>query len=170
MASPTHICIECVVSQDIDEPVALNKDGYCPRCGSSSVVPVETFVELDRLKKKSEAPPSHTDDQWKARYQVLKDARYASTKPIRTWLASRTGQVFLHSDDSTTLDAAKELQSVLTQWDGWAFHVFNPWDEDSPAVGQHCIELVQGVKNGPRWLVVLSSEVNEVRPFHDGTV
>jgi hypothetical protein len=83
------------------------------------------------------------------RAQRLRDAQ-----PLIEWLkAQRT---------------ATSISQALEEWDGWAWHSFHPWDEDNPAPGRYTIELIQGVKHGPRWLIKIDATLVDVSQFQDG--
>jgi hypothetical protein len=133
---------------------------------------VDTLRELAaKQKRESEAPPSVGEDHRK-RVEAMRFQRLKDSQPLRKWLAAQRGQVFLHSDDARVILASDGVLKALAEWDGWSHHVYYPWCsqpiEDNPAPGHFVVELVQGVKNGPRWVIVLDSEVVEVRSFQDG--
>jgi len=164
MSEALYICIDCELASRSDEPTRLNEHSLCLRCGSSSVVPVDTLRELAaKQKRESEAPPSVDKDHAK-RVQAMRFQRLKDSQPLREWLKLLPKKAALH----LTLD------KVLREWDGWAWHVHYPWsrdfngESDNPAEGHFVVELIQGVKNGPRWVIVLDSEVVEVRSFQDG--
>jgi hypothetical protein len=170
MSEALYICIDCELASRSDEPTALNEHSLCPRCGSSSVVPVDTLRELDaQRKREANAQPSVGEDHRK-RVEAMRFQRLKDSQPLREWLTSvRHG----------CGNSKAELLNALTKWDGWAWHVHYPWgqyetqggfiNDDNPAPGHFVVELVQGVKNGPRWVIILDSEVVEVRSFQDGT-
>jgi len=160
-----YICIDCELASRSDEPTRLNEHSLCLRCGSSSVVPVDTLRELAaKAKRESEAPPS-VDLAHKQRVLAMRVQRQTASLPLRRYLES-----LLNAHESPTqVCVCPELTAALAAWDGWSWHVFHSWDDDNPAPGHFVVELVQGVKNGPRWVIVLDSEVVEVRSFQGGT-
>jgi len=160
--SELYICIDCELTSSEASPAPLNIHGLCATCGSSSVVPVDTLLELDkRAKAKASTAPPPLDAQHALRVQATRDQRKRDAQPLVSWLKKKYPL-------TTGLDHSirSMLHSVLDSWDGWAWHVDYPWDDGG---SYFTIELIQGVKNGPRWLITLSSEVNEVRSFQDGT-
>lgn len=167
MSTALYICIDCELANANAQPTLLNEHQLCPRCGSSSVVPVDTLLELDRKRKaKSEAPLSTTDNT-KKQWQAIRDHRMENSKPLRSWLTATAR--------NSLANEQWHVEDILKKWDGWAWHVHYPWESDyellnseHPAPGHFVVELVQGVKNGPRWVIVLDSEVSEVRSFQDG--
>jgi hypothetical protein len=163
MSEALYICIDCELASRSDEPTRLNEHSLCLRCGSSSVVPVDTLRELaTKAKLESEAPPSVDKDHAK-RVQAMRTQRKRDSEPLRA---------FLHAHVASHRHASSTLENALAQWDGWAWHVFYPWSptslggvDDNPVPQHFVVELVQGVKNGLRWVVVLDSEVVEVREY-----
>ena len=158
--SNLYICVDCEVNSSITDPTSLNAHGLCLRCGSSSVVAVDVLKSLIQKRASLEnvvRETSPTDTS--ARWQAIRDQRKRDNSPLIDYLFK--------------IDYLP-LQEVLTQWDGWAWNVHYPWEADvfgdpNPEPGAFTIELVQGTKDGPRWLVVLDTDVVEVRPFPYGT-
>jgi len=175
MSEALYICIDCELASRSDEPTRLNEHSLCLRCGSSSVVPVDTLRELAvKAKRESEAPPSVDKDHVK-RVEAMRTQRLRDSQPLREWLTRVAGApvtLILEGKVSVTR-CDNQVAKALAEWDGWAWYVHYPWStqdiEDNPAPGHFVVELVQGVKNGPRWVIVLDSEVVEVRSFHLGT-
>lgn len=168
--SDLYICIECEVASHIDDPTLLNEHGLCPRCGSSSVVSVDTLSEL-AVKKTRAAASTEETEATKHRIQAMRDQRKRDSRPLVDYLTS-----LIEPDVASTISInnAAILARALAHWDGWAWHVYYPWAdasiEDNPCPGHFTIELVQGVKNGERWLITLDAEIVEVSLFQDGTV
>lgn len=159
-SSPLYICIECEISSSITDPVALNEHSHCPRCGSSSVVPVDSLLELVKKAKRAEQAQTHTDNT-QHRVAAMRAQRLRDAQPLIQWLSQAT-----HGCGNSKA----ELSAALAAWDGWAWHVSYPWDsDDNPYPGRFTIELVQGIKDGPRWFITLSVELNAVHSFQKGT-
>jgi hypothetical protein len=153
-ANLTHICIDCVASQDNNDPVAPNQHGLCPRCGSSSVVPLDnTLAELVSRVKSLDRPLEGRSDQTRAKHEAMKAKRKADAAPLIKWLRSLT-----HT---------QTLEDAITEWDGWAFHVDYPWDQEFTCF---TITLISASRNAKCWEIKLSAELNEVRSFQFGTV
>ena len=169
--SELYICIECEVASQIDEPTPLNKHGLCPRCGSSSVVSVDTLTDVfSKHKRAQQALPSVDKDHAK-RVQAMREQRKRDSRPLVEYLKS------LIKPDTTSnisIENAAILARALEEWDGWAWHVSYPWAcgyqgiDDNPCPGHFTIELVQGVKNGERWLITIDAALAEVSLFQDG--
>jgi DNA-directed RNA polymerase subunit RPC12/RpoP len=85
--SELYICIDCELANAQAQPTALNEHGYCPRCGSSSVVPVDTLVELDAKRKRADAVVD-TTEKTKHRIQAMKDQRKRDSRPLMDYLKS----------------------------------------------------------------------------------
>jgi hypothetical protein len=129
------------------------------------VVPVDTLVELDAKRKRADAVVD-TTEKTKHRIQAMKDQRKRDSHPLVDYLKSL---IKPNTTSSVSIENAAILARALENWDGWSWHVVYPWDEESVAPGHFTIELVQGVKNGERWLILLDATLVEVRLFQDGT-
>ena len=164
--SNLYICIDCELTSSEAQPAPLNQHGMCATCGSSSVVPVDTLVELDRVAKKAAQARETTTDDTKARVQAMKIQRRKDAQPLVDWL-----QALL---PSMSVAQGAELVRVLAQWDGWAWAFHYPWlvggIDDNPLPGRFTLELINGSKNGPRWCIILDAKPVEVRTFHDGII
>lgn len=174
MSDVLYICIECELAGREANPTPLTSHSLCRVCGSSSVVPVDSLVELAaKQKRESEAPPSPTDANTRLRVQAMRDQRKRDSEPLRTFLRSVVSTTRIHPT-VWERDVIIALDAALAAWDGWSWHVYYPWCtqpiEDNPAPGHFTIELVSGAKNGPRWVITLDSSVATVRSFQDGTV
>jgi hypothetical protein len=156
---PLYICIDCELSNSEADPTPLNEHGYCPRCGSTSVVPVDTLRELDAKRKREAQAPLESTANAVHRFEAMKAQRKRDAEPLVSWLKESFCDP---KNPLTTL-----LYKTLEEWDGWAWHVFYPWDEGE---GYFVVELVQGVKNGPRWLIKIDATLVEVKSFQDGTI
>jgi hypothetical protein len=157
MSGALYICIDCELANANAQPTPLNEHSLCPRCGSSSVVPVDTLLELDRKRKAEESAPPTVDKDHSKRVAAMRDQRLKDSQPLRQWLSS-----------VCSTNQAIGLLDTLTKWDGWYWHIHYPWDPLTGFENNFVVELVQGVKNGPRWVIVLDSEVIEVRSFQNG--
>ena len=163
--SELYICIECEVASHIDEPTVLNEHGLCPRCGSSSVVSIDTLSLLALKKAKDNASVEATEET-KHRIQAMKDQRKRDSRPLVQYLKSL---IQPNSTSDISIKNAAIIARALEEWDGWSWNVSYPWELDSVAPGHFTIELVQGVKNGERWFISLDAEIVEVSLFHNGT-
>jgi hypothetical protein len=152
-ANLTHICIDCVAAHDNNDPVAPNEHGLCPRCGSSSVVPLDTLSELVKRVKSLDRPLATPTDQTRARHEAMKAQRKADAAPLINWLRS--------------LNHTQSLEDAITEWDGWAYHVDYPWD---PEFTCFTITLISSNRNARCWEITLSAELNTVRSFQFGTI
>lgn len=158
MSGALYICIDCELANANAQPTLLNEHSLCPRCGSSSVVPVDTLLELDRKRKAEQSAPPSVDKDHALRVKAMRDQRFRDSQPLRLYLLQHCG----------TANLANELSAVLVKWDGWYWHTHYPWDSLPGFENHFVVELINGVKHGPRWVVVLDSEVIEVRSFQDG--
>lgn len=169
-----YICIDCEITSDNTDPVTLNEHSLCSRCGSSSVVPVDSLLELVRRDVAKKQAPPHTslnEDATRLQVQLLRDRRKRDSRPLVEFLKRRfplEGRVEGRSIEGRIDHSV--LHKVLDNWDGWAYHIHYPWavnsfDEidDSPCPGSHCIELINGYANAPRWVIRLDVTLVEVR-------
>lgn len=153
-SSSLYICIDCELTDASALPTLLNEHSLCPRCGSSSVVPVDTLLELNaKANAAKQAPPSTTSD-YAERAKAMRAQRLRDAAPLIEWLKAQY--------------TATSLSQALSEWDGWAWHSFHPWEEDNPTPGYYVIELIQGVKHGPRWLIKIDATLVDVSQFQDG--
>ncbi|SRR5216684_7970068 len=156
MSSALYICIDCELAGTSDEPTALNEHSLCPRCGSSSVVPTDSLLDLVKKAKVAEQAPPQVDAQHVKQAQAMRAMRRRNAQPLVDYLT----RVVAEANDVVVHD---ELLDTLKAWDGWCYHTYTPWDEDNPAPHSYTIELVQGVSHGPKWLITLDASVAEVR-------
>ena len=163
--SDLYICIDCELANAQAEPTSLNEHGYCSRCGSSSVVPVDTLRELDAKRKREANAPLEPTSNTQAWVQAAKDQRKRDSRPLVEYLKSL---IQPDSKSTVSIQNAAIIAKALEEWDGWSWHVVYPWDEESVAPGHFTIELVQGVKNGERWLITLDAALAEVSLFQNG--
>lgn len=163
MSDELFICIDCELSGKSSDPTRLNAQSMCPRCGSSSVVPVDTFVELNQRKSRAQVVADRPAEQFKAQRKAHADQRRRDSEPLRAWLLK------MYPLEST-------LSEIINRWDGWAWHVYYPWPyspdlpSDNPHPDTFTIELINGVANGPRWIITLDAKFLFVRSFEDGIV
>lgn len=177
--SELYICIDCELANAQAEPTSLNEHGYCSRCGSSSVVPVDTLLELGARNKSAKHAPPSLDATHIERVKAMREQRKRDSRPLVEYLKSlihppkvTPGAVIGHYDGASFKNV-EIITRALEEWDGWAWHVYYPWalrvdEEDNPCPGHFTIELVQGVKNGERWLITLDATLVGVSLFQDG--
>lgn len=176
-SSNLYICIDCELANANAAPTTLDVHGMCAKCGSSSVVPVDTLVELDAKRKRdSEAPLRETSDEHtKHRIQAMRAQRRRDSEPLREFLRTRVAEAthsWLSMNESLishSVDTTNSLEAALTQWDGWAWELHYPWEPDAVDKEHFVVELIQGVSHGPRWLIKLDAQANEVTSFQNGT-
>lgn len=147
------ICIECELAGRTADPAELTVDRLCKQCGSSSVASLETLGDALKSLQREQAPLSSTREGDKAhakRVEAMRQQRKRDSEPLRHYVA-------------TLAPMNENLSEALAKWDGWAWHLHYPWDEvvdlttPHPAPGHFVVELVNGVKNAPRWYVVLDT-------------
>ena len=164
MSDELYICIECEVASHIDDPTPLNEHGLCPRCGSSSVVSIDTLSLLALKKAKDNASVEATEET-KHRIQAMKDQRKRDSRPLVDYLKSL---IRPNPTSDISIKNAAIIAHALEEWDGWAWHVDYPWEANELGKPLFIITLIQGVKNGPRWVIGLNAEIVEVSLFQDG--
>lgn len=158
-----YICIDCELSGRASDPTRLNAHSLCPTCGSSSVVPVETFIELNERKSRAQVVADRPDARFQHQVKAMAEKRRRDSEPLRLWLTSHSSHL-------------PGILDVLAKWDGWAWHVYYPWPfspdlpTDNPSPTTFTIELINGVANGPKWIVTIDSKLLSVEPFQDGMI
>lgn len=176
-----YICIDCELANSEAEPVDLNQHGFCSRCGSSSVVPVDQITELMTKQKASEARERAPTPDTQERHKAMLALRAAGNEGMRAYLNS------LHFDLTPTsgvceslrvnevnLSLNDKLTNALNAWDGWGYFVHYPWqvrpdDYENPRPGHWCIELINGVKGSSSIYITLDEYVENVESFQLGT-
>ena len=158
MSEALYICIDCELANANAEPTPLNAQSVCPRCGSSSEVPVDTLRELDAKRKRAEQAPPSVDKDHAKRVNALREHRKRDSEPLRAYLMSIAASAHDVIERDNVVDALRE-------WDGWAWHVDYAWE---PGLTHFVITLIQGVRGAPRWEITLDARVLRVESFQDG--
>ena len=168
--SDLFICIDCELSDPNAQPTSLNQHGLCPRCGSSSVVPADAFSDLvAKATTRREVVRETPSEQTRLRWEAMRSQRSKDNEPLRGFLRSL---IYSKIEEGYAQSAERvlneQLESTLVQWDGWAYHVYYPWETGlgeitNPAPGYLVIELVQSSKKSTSWNIVIDCFLHEVK-------
>lgn len=159
------ICIDCELSGKSSDPTQLNAQSMCPRCSSSSVVPVDTFVELNQRKSRAQVVADRPAEQFKHQRKAYAEQRRRDSEPLRAYLRKRYP---VTTDSDYTTDIA--INKALDTWDGWAWHVYYPWayspdlPVDNPSPDDFVIELLNANETHIT-LIMFQAGVTSVKSF-----
>lgn len=170
--SEMFICIDCELTNPQADPTSLNAHGMCARCGSSSVVPVDTFSVLaNKAKAKADFVRETPTDQTRARWEAMKAQRARDHEPLRGFLQSLIYSK-MPSDYAESAERVlnEQLEIAIASWDGWAYQVHYPWvargdefDIENPIPGYFVIELVSCSKVIPTYMIGIDAFLHQIK-------